>query len=117
MSPRNSAQGVAHMLEATSCTRILAQASTMPLVQQVQAEVAPKGVTLRVDDLPSLYDVFPNLDSKQKNVPPVEPYPAAQEPVDVLKPCMYIHSSGSTGFPKSIHYTHKRMLQWAARCA
>lgn len=101
------------MLEATSCTRILGQASTSSLIYQVQLEMQSKSAEVRIDSLPGLDDVFPSLfEDIQSNEP--KPYPPASKPIDMNEPSMYIHSSGSTGFPKSIHFTHWRMLKWMA---
>ncbi|KIP12212.1 hypothetical protein PHLGIDRAFT_508051 [Phlebiopsis gigantea 11061_1 CR5-6] len=115
MSPRNSPQGVVHMLKATSCQRILLHASTASLVYQVQAEMASEGTTLRVDNLPGLYDVFPQFDPakySERTVLNVEPYPTNSAPIDMLSPALYLHSSGSTGHPKSIDFTYRRLQQW-----
>ena len=72
-----------------------------------------KGVKVRVDDLPALADVFPSLsDEKHRNVHTVQPYPFDGQTVDVSKPTLYIHSSGSTGFPKSVGISHRRLVQW-----
>lgn len=115
MSPRNSPQGVAHMLETTSCHRILAQASTASLTYQVQTEMASRGVDVRIDNLPGLYDVFPQLQDTEApggSKAKFKPYPPSSQPINLLETSMYIHSSGSTGPPKSIHFTYQRCLQW-----
>lgn len=98
------------MLEATSCTRILGQASTLSLVYHAQTEMAAKGVNICVDNLPGLEDAFPAFCGQPKTEVP--PYPPAPAPVNMEDPSMYIHSSGSTGFPKSIHFTYRRVVQW-----
>ena len=99
------------MLETVSCTRILAQASTASLVRQVQRNLEAKGVTLRIDDLPGLPEVFPQLGgSVDAAHAEVKPYPPSDNPVDLRAPSLYIHSSGSTGYPKSVHFTHRRLL-------
>ncbi|KIP12189.1 hypothetical protein PHLGIDRAFT_371020 [Phlebiopsis gigantea 11061_1 CR5-6] len=110
MSPRNSVQGVVHMLEATSCTRIMGQGSTSSLVYHAQAEMAAKGVDVRVDSLPGLENAFPAFCGQPKTE--LQPYPPAPAPVNMDDPSMYMHSSGSTGFPKSIHFTYRRVLEW-----
>ncbi|EKM52251.1 uncharacterized protein PHACADRAFT_260494 [Phanerochaete carnosa HHB-10118-sp] len=115
MSPRNSSQGVIHMLETVSCTRILGQASTSGLVQQVEKEMQAKGINLRVDNMPGLPEVFPGLAGKAGSASAeAEPYPASDKPVEPRSPSLYIHSSGSTGYPKSVHFAHRRTVQWMA---
>ena len=44
MSPRNSPQGVCHMLETVGCTRVLAHAPTAGLAREVQNAMRAKGV-------------------------------------------------------------------------
>jgi acyl-coenzyme A synthetase/AMP-(fatty) acid ligase len=115
MSPRNSPEGVCHMLESVSCTRILGQASTASLIHQVQNDMQVKGIKLRIDELPGLPEVFPKLGRNANEMAgEVKPYPTSSKRVDVRTPSLYMHSSGSTGYPKSIHFTHRRMLQWMA---
>lgn len=103
------------MLETTSCTRILGQASTASLLYQVQSVMQSKGIELRIDSLPGLSQVFPSLVGYEDHQSDdFKEYPPASNPVDLNEISMYIHSSGSTGFPKSIHFTHWRMLKWMA---
>ncbi|EKM50011.1 uncharacterized protein PHACADRAFT_130503 [Phanerochaete carnosa HHB-10118-sp] len=116
ISPRNSPQGVCHILETVSCTRIIAHTPTAALAEQVQSGMQAKGVKLRVDELPSLLETFPKLGRDANAIAAeVQLYPPPGKPVDVRTPVLYLHSSGSTGYPKSIHFTHRRMLQWIAR--
>ncbi|EKM59937.1 uncharacterized protein PHACADRAFT_206156 [Phanerochaete carnosa HHB-10118-sp] len=116
VSPRNSPQGVCHILETVSCTRIIAHTPTAALAGRVQRDMHAKGVTLRVDELPSLSETFPKFGGDANAAAAeVQPYPPPGKPVDVRTPVLYLHSSGSTGYPKSIHFTHRRMLQWIAR--
>lgn len=115
MSPRNSPQGVIHMLETVSCTRILAQVSISAFVHQVQNEMEAKGAKIRIDELPGLSEMFPQLAGKISEASAeVKPYPASDKPIDGHAPSIYFHSSGSTGYPKSIHLTYRRMLQCMA---
>ncbi|GJE98682.1 putative NRPS-like protein biosynthetic cluster [Phanerochaete sordida] len=114
MSPRNSPQGVCHMLESVACTRVLAQASTSALVHQVQGELHAKDVALRVDELPGLPEVFPQLCDGSEASAEVRPYPVSARLIDMRAPSLYVHSSGSTGYPKSVPFTYRRLLQWMA---
>ena len=111
MSPRNSAPAVCHMLDATLCERIISQESLVPLVDQVRADREAKGQHLHVEEIPSLSVVFPTLASPQQNGgAPFQPYPTSERPVDVNSLSFYLHSSGSTGFPKSVPFTHHYIL-------
>jgi acyl-CoA synthetase (AMP-forming)/AMP-acid ligase II len=101
------------MLQSSSCTRILAEESTASLVEQTKSEMELQGVKIAVDRLPALKDVFPSLDDERKCVQTeVEPYPPAAQPVDTSKTALFVHSSGSTGYPKSVPLSCRRLVQW-----
>ena len=44
MSPRNTVQGIVHIMETTSCTRVLGDVATSSLIEDVRLELAAKGV-------------------------------------------------------------------------
>lgn len=111
MSPRNSSQGVIYMMQASSCRRILAHAPTAALAHQVKTGMASEGLSIHVDNLPGLSCVFPHLQDTN-NASEFHPYPPSPQPARALDTAWYIHSSGSTGFPKSIRFTNIRLLQW-----
>ena len=69
-----------------------------------------QGVAVRVDELPGLAALYPTLGGDANAA--VAPYPRAAETTDERAVTLYIHSSGSTGHPKSVPFTHRRMLQW-----
>ncbi|GJE92597.1 acetyl-CoA synthetase-like protein [Phanerochaete sordida] len=118
MSPRNSPEAICHMLQSTSCTRIISQDSLSALTEKVRAEMALKGVEMRVADLASLEPAFDGFTRRDTNdTSHVEPYPPPTAPDALQKPALYLHSSGSTGFPKSILSTHERLFNRALRNA
>ena len=49
MSPRNTPQGVVHMLKTVGCTRIVAHATTAALFRAVQDQMKAEGIAVRVD--------------------------------------------------------------------
>ena len=100
------------MLRATSCTRVLAHPFTMHLVQQAQAELRADGIILQIDDLPSMHELFPRLVDPDVEAPEISFYPPPPKSPVLDDLGMMIHSSGSTGFPKSIPLYHRRILQW-----
>lgn len=108
MSTRNTAEGVSFMMEATSCRRVVAYPPDSTLLQQVQAHMRTTGFQIQVDNVPALHDVFPSLNGT--SFPETEPYPAARIAADLADHCMYLHSSGSTGLPKSVNFTWLRTL-------
>ncbi|GJE99007.1 acetyl-CoA synthetase-like protein [Phanerochaete sordida] len=112
MSPRNSVPAIVNMLRKTSCTRIISQAAFAPIIAEVQAELEKEGLNLAVDELPALQQIFPDF-GPAGEAAEVEPFPApARAPTDedIL---LYLHSSGSTGFPKPIPQSQAAFFQWA----
>ena len=106
------------MLETVACTRIIAHASTSSLVHHVQESMKAKGVELHITELPGLSDVFPRLGGKldAASTADVRPYPPLSRPTNLRTPSLYVHSSGSTDYPKSIHFTYRRILLWMDSC-
>lgn len=112
MSSRNSVPAIASLMEHTSCHRIVSQPTFAPFTDAVR-ESLPSGFAMHVDDLPALTDVFPTLapsfDPPRAVSGPYPPPACAASPSDVV---LYLHSSGSTGFPKPIPHTHTTILHW-----
>ncbi|GJE90357.1 acetyl-CoA synthetase-like protein [Phanerochaete sordida] len=113
MSPRNSAPAVANMLKRTSCHRIISQpdqAGLHELLQGVQSELAGevKDYKLQIDALPALDAVFPTRRAAESSA--VAPYPRAAAPFSPDDTVFYLHSSGSTGFPKPVPQRNADML-------
>ncbi|KAH9946535.1 hypothetical protein B0H21DRAFT_822721 [Amylocystis lapponica] len=112
MSPRNSAPAVVSMLERTDCHRIISQPAFASLTDAVRA-VLPPDYLLEVDNLPALADVFPAfLSPSAAPPPPVTPYPPSAKPPARSDVVLYLHSSGSTGFPKPIPQTDIMINGW-----
>ncbi|KAJ7075175.1 putative aminoadipate reductase [Mycena belliarum] len=113
ISPRNSAAGVFQMLRTASCHRIIATCITLePLLAELRqhiAEVDPNFV-LTVEEVPSLSHIYPNIGVETPDCA-FEPYQNESHatPDDI---CLYMHSSGSSGLPKTILQTHRAVMQW-----
>ncbi|KAJ3555784.1 hypothetical protein NM688_g2384 [Phlebia brevispora] len=111
ISPRNSAPAVAHLLEKTDCHHILSQEALSSLVSSVQSELSQKSYKLVVDNLYGLNKIFPTIRSGEATSPLEEgTYPTVTRAL--YDSALYIHSSGSTGYPKPIRQTHRILLQW-----
>ncbi|TFK51599.1 acetyl-CoA synthetase-like protein [Heliocybe sulcata] len=111
ISSRNSAPAVCSMLEKTNCHRLVTTSGSLHgLLEDTKTELDIKGYELQVEEIPSLRDLFPCL-GKEGASDDFHPYPALdkQQLDDVL---IYIHSSGSTGFPKPIPQTVKIIFDW-----
>ncbi|KAF8154594.1 hypothetical protein B0H34DRAFT_783744 [Crassisporium funariophilum] len=115
MSPRNPAAAIVKLLNDTSCHRLITTRETLqPLINDIQTELSSSqpSFTLSIEEVPLLSDIFPKLGCERLE-DPFEPYPSAAVRPSMNDLLLYLHSSGSTGFPKSIPHTYKAMLHWA----
>ncbi|TFK48709.1 putative aminoadipate reductase [Heliocybe sulcata] len=111
MSNRNSPAAVSHMLQKTSCHRLITTSASLDsLISGLKADLSAVGHELTIDELPSIYDAFPHLGHETAD-DPFTPYPPMTNCTSDDIIC-YIHSSGSTGFPKSIPHSNRTMLGW-----
>ncbi|KAI6042365.1 acetyl-CoA synthetase-like protein [Pisolithus marmoratus] len=113
MSPRNSPAAIINLLETTKSHRLIStQSSLGGLISEVKRELALHGdkvYDLQIDEPPTLATAYPYL-SKETIDSPFSPYPKGEiNNGDVM---FYLHSSGSTGFPKPIPITHLIGKHW-----
>lgn len=74
-----------------------------------------RGVTIHIGSSPSPEYIFPQLYGSPRptgSQPEVVNYPSLEEDVDPDRSCLYLHSSGTTGHPKSVSFAPKHMLEW-----
>ncbi|KAF9238232.1 putative nonribosomal peptide synthetase, partial [Melanogaster broomeanus] len=103
VSPRNSAAAVADMMQKTNCSRIVTlHHAHRSLMEAIREEMSV--YNLIFDELPTLAYAFPKLGHEVESEP-FDAYPPLPRP-DLDKPAIYIHSSGSTGFPKPIAHSY-----------
>lgn len=89
----------------TNCSQIVTlHHAHQGLIDEVRKMVS--GRELTIDEIPTLSYAFPKL-GKEVEADPFVPYPTATSRPDLNEPSLYIHSSGSTGFPKPIPHSHK----------
>ncbi|KAF7360648.1 General substrate transporter [Mycena venus] len=100
ISPRNSPAAVVNLLRKTSCHRIVSTCVTLDALLEV----------------PSVSQVYPNLGAESADCT-FEPYLASANRPELDDVCLYLHSSGSTGFPKAIPETHRVLWQWSTLTA
>jgi acyl-coenzyme A synthetase/AMP-(fatty) acid ligase len=115
MSPRNTAEATIKLLKETSCHRLLVTGTTLkPLIDQVRAKLASSDpdFVVSIEEVPPLLEIYPKL-GHEKEEDPFEPYPAGPRPsLDDI--CIYLHSSGSTGLPKTIPQTFWTIAHWSS---
>ncbi|TFK46704.1 putative aminoadipate reductase [Heliocybe sulcata] len=114
ISPRNSAPAIHNMLSKTGCHRLLTtKAFLKPFLDSCEAEFAAQGYDLEVDEIPAFTEVFPLL-GKETSDDPFEPFELDDWNPEFDDVTLYLHSSGSTGFPKPIAQTHRTVLHWCS---
>ncbi|KXN81584.1 L-aminoadipate-semialdehyde dehydrogenase large subunit [Leucoagaricus sp. SymC.cos] len=67
---------------------------------------------LQIQEMPALNYVYPKL-GNEKASDSFEPYPSPSQTPSLDDVAVILHSLGSTGLPKAIPQTHKRLCQWA----
>ncbi|KAJ7865170.1 putative aminoadipate reductase [Mycena olivaceomarginata] len=111
---RNSAAAIIHLLRETSSHRLLTTKGSLgQLIDLVSAELCgiDPSYDLSVEEIPLLGQLYPHL-GQERNEHPFKPYPSSTTKMDDLALCL--HSSGSTGLPKSIRMTHRTLIHWGA---
>ncbi|KAG2133342.1 putative aminoadipate reductase [Suillus clintonianus] len=117
MSPRNSAAAVLHIMQKTKCRRLVTtHHSLSSLIDGIKAGIVSNGTEtsqLQLDEIPALKGLYPALvtGSPDEDFLPYPPQASRSSQNDVL---YYIHSSGSTGFPKPIPITNQSAIDWCA---
>ncbi|KAG1726867.1 putative aminoadipate reductase [Suillus paluster] len=112
MSPRNPPQAIVDLLLRTSCRRI---ASISPnhaaLLDDVRRLMGNSGSALTIFEIPPISEIYPHL-GNESLAHPFVPYPKRSTITRITETVLYMHSSGSTGFPKPIAQNHRGQLSW-----
>jgi acyl-CoA synthetase (AMP-forming)/AMP-acid ligase II len=102
ISPRNSPAAICHVLRTVSAHRlIVTESSFRSLLDDVKAELAASDYSLQIQELPTMDIIYPHLaqETTKHAFEAIALPPRSDNSDEVV---LYIHSSGSTGFPKSI---------------
>ncbi|KAG2095134.1 putative aminoadipate reductase [Suillus discolor] len=114
MSPRNSAAAVTSMMQKTRCRRLITtRHSLASLIDGVEAGLVSATQTsqLQIDEIPALKHLYPSLVSGTPNEA-IVPYSSLGPPSSENDVLFYLHSSGSTGFPKPIPISNLTAIHW-----
>ncbi|KAJ7622622.1 putative aminoadipate reductase [Mycena polygramma] len=116
ISPRNSEAAIVHLLSTSGAHRLLTTKSSLGrLVDTVAAHLSALNPPheLTIEEIPLLGQLYPHLGHETSKDAFVRyPAPGTGTPLDNV--AMYLHSSGSTGFPKCIPETHRNLIHYAA---
>jgi acyl-coenzyme A synthetase/AMP-(fatty) acid ligase len=96
-SPRNSVAAHSHLLKSLDCKSLITPDPTSPLIAGILA--AHPLIVLKI---PGIHEL---LDEKSRAYPYTKTFEEAKN-----EPLVALHTSGSTGMPKPIVWTH----EWAA---
>ncbi|KAJ3918426.1 acetyl-CoA synthetase-like protein [Lentinula edodes] len=116
ISPRNTPAAVLNLLVKSGAHRLLTTYSTLKdLIDGIRLELQSNSSTFGFssEEVPSLDKLYPNLGAETA-ADPFQPYPTCPIPLKPQETAMYLHSSGSTGFPKVIPLSHAAMQVWGA---
>ncbi|KAG1905243.1 putative aminoadipate reductase [Suillus fuscotomentosus] len=114
MSPRNSAAAVTNMMQKTRCCRLITtQHSLASLIDGVKAGFVSHDTQtspLQIDEIPALKHLYPALagGTPDENIIPH----SLGLPWSKYEVLFYLHSSGSTGFPKPIPISNLTAIHW-----
>ena len=97
------------MLHTTTCCHIVFQPFTSSLVKQVQAEMSCR-VNMELEDLTGFDDILLDLVSGSDDRVTGSAPLICERPVSLDDTLLYIHSSGSTGLPKSVPLNHRQIF-------
>ncbi|KAF8649496.1 hypothetical protein AX16_005765 [Volvariella volvacea WC 439] len=118
ISPRNSPPAVVNLLEKTNCHRILTtKDTTLALMDSIRSHLSTHnpGFKVQINESPALLELFPQLDRNTTERPkPGIRYPKRADTPDPNVPYMFLHSSGSTGFPKPIPWSRRVLSMWTS---
>ncbi|KAF8312105.1 acetyl-CoA synthetase-like protein [Clavulina sp. PMI_390] len=109
ISPRNSAEAIAHLLKATDCHDVVINGgpAILSLLHAARALIPnPESFPLEYIPLPSAAAFFPHLFKGSSQSPPPH-YPLPADPDDQEAIRLWIHSSGTTSLPKAIPATEQ----------
>ena len=99
-------------MEKSGCRHVISQPAFAQVISEIKASLKSD---VKVEDIPSLHDIFPEL-SGSFVASPVEPFPQGAQPWSMDDVVIYVHSSGSTGLPKPVAQTQRILLEWSSAC-
>ncbi|KAG2158598.1 putative aminoadipate reductase [Suillus bovinus] len=112
MSPRNPPQAIADLLLRTTCRRIVSiTPNHAALLDDVRCLMRNSGISLTIIEIPSISEIYPHL-GNESLIHSFAPYPKRSTITRITETILYMHSSGSTGFPKPIAQNHRSQLSW-----
>ncbi|KAJ7360799.1 putative aminoadipate reductase [Mycena albidolilacea] len=116
ISHRNSAAAIIHLLSNTNSHRLLTTKGSLGrLVETLSTDLTNGNAPyeLSTEEIPLLGQIYPHLGQETSEDTFIS-YPNPITKIALDDVALYLHSSGSTGFPKHIPETHRNLIHWAA---
>ncbi|KAJ7236073.1 acetyl-CoA synthetase-like protein [Mycena haematopus] len=111
ISHRNSAAAIFHLLSNTGSHRVLTTKDSLGgLVETVANDNAL--FELSIEEIPLVGQIYPHL-GHESTEHAFAPYPGPTTSTPIDNVALYLHSSGSTGFPKAIPQVHRNLVHYA----
>ncbi|KAF7357233.1 Acetyl-CoA synthetase-like protein [Mycena sanguinolenta] len=112
ISDRSAADTIFHLLNNVGSHRVLTTKGSLGRLMDALA-TDNAAYELSVEEIPLLGQIYPHLGHETPESPFVL-YPGPTTSISLDHVAMYLHSSGSTGFPKSVLLTHNNLVLQAA---
>jgi acyl-coenzyme A synthetase/AMP-(fatty) acid ligase len=95
------------MLRKISSHRLIATTTSLgSLLEDVKKELAAADYALEIQELPAFPDIYPRF-THESIQDPFEPMALPSRDTYMNEIVLYLHTSGTTGFPKIIPWTHE----------
>jgi acyl-coenzyme A synthetase/AMP-(fatty) acid ligase len=107
ISHSNSPATISSMLRKISSHRLIATTASLgSLLEDVKNELAASDYALEIQELPAFPDIYPHF-THETVQDPFEPIALPSRDTYINGIVLYLHTSGTTGFPKIIPWTHE----------
>ncbi|KAG9309604.1 hypothetical protein JVU11DRAFT_10265 [Chiua virens] len=112
MSFKIPADSVTNLLRAISCRNLMVSRESLgDLVATVEADFTAEE-SLQIMGAPSVLQVYPELARQYDGEAPFRKFDIPVRRPALEDVMLYLHTSGSTGYPKPIRHTHQMFLNW-----
>jgi acyl-coenzyme A synthetase/AMP-(fatty) acid ligase len=115
MSPRLPPTAIAKMLGDVDCSQMITTQAGLETtgINAASKIMSSEGRALKILPAPCLPELFPLLASETSN-DPFRLFRSTTKEHELSDVAFYLHSSGSSGLPKTIPQTEQSILDWCS---